>query len=83
MSSFLLKNTVKIGGMSIADYTFAEVTEVSVQELRKFQTAGVQHQCMSLPRQWYSVSREFNASDARDNATIEGKKFDNFPAIAR
>ena len=69
--------------MSIADYTFAEVTEVSVQELRKFQTAGVQHQCMSLPRQWYSVSREFNASDARDNATIEGKKFDNFPAIAR
>ena len=32
---------MKIGGMSIADYTFAEVTEVSVQELRKFQTAGV------------------------------------------
>ena len=83
MSSFLLKNIVKIGGMSIADYTLAEVTEVSVQELRKFQTASVQHQCMSLRRQWYSVSHEFNASDARDKATIEGKKFDNIPAIAR
>ena len=53
---------------------------MSVQELRKFQTAGVQHLCMSLPRQWYSVSREFNASDARDNATIEGKKFDTIGA---
>ena len=83
VSSFLLKNIVKIGGMSIADYTFAEVTEVSVQELRKFQTAGVQHQCMSLPRQWYSVSREFNASDARDKATIEGMSSIIFPAIAR
>ena len=28
VSSFLLKNIVKIEGMSIADYTFAEVTEV-------------------------------------------------------
>ena len=74
---------MKIEGMSIADYTFAEVTEMSVQELRKFQTAGVQHQRMSLLRQWYSVSREFNASDARDNATIEGKKFDNSQANAR
>ena len=32
---FYFKSTMNIGGMSIADYTFAEVTEVSVQELRK------------------------------------------------
>ena len=46
---------------------------------------------MSLPRQWFvwhreddhSVSCEFNASDARDKATIEGKKFDDFRAISR
>ena len=74
---------MKIGGMSIADYTFAEVTEMSVHELRKSQTAGVQHRCMSLPRQWYGVSREFNASDARDKATMEGMSSIIFPAIAR
>ena len=36
VSDFYSSNTVNIGSMSIADYTFAEVIDVSVQELRKF-----------------------------------------------
>ena len=65
VSVFYSKDTMNIGGVSIAGYIFAEVTG---------RAWTAQHQCMNFASSVddHSVSIELNASDARSKTTIEG-----------